>query len=210
MTPPNEAAPSGEAERASTAAATAAGMPGTARSSARRAQLVAAARHLLETEGVEAVTIRRLGAALGIRGPSLYKHVPGKAAIEAAVAIEGLSELADAVRSVPATFADVSRAYRAWAVAHPHLYRLLNSYPLDRSRVPPELEDRAAEPLIVATGGDVDLARAAWATINGLIELELVGRFPPGTDVDAVYSAAARAFGGARADAPWHSQESGA
>ncbi|WP_232497025.1 TetR/AcrR family transcriptional regulator [Agromyces humatus] len=175
-------------------------MPVVERSSARKAQLVAAARHLLETEGVEAVTIRRLGAAVGMRGPSLYKHVPDKSAIEAAVAIEGLTELSEVVRGVPATFTDVSHAYRTWALAHPHLYRLLNKHPVDRSRVPPELEDRAADPLIVATGGDRDLARAAWATINGLIELELARRFPPDTDVDAVYSAAARAFDTARAD----------
>ena len=38
----------------------------------RRGQLIAAARHLLETEGAEAITIRRLGAAIGIRGPSVY------------------------------------------------------------------------------------------------------------------------------------------
>lgn len=135
-----------------------------------------------------------------MRGPSVYKHVPDKAAIEAAVTIEGLTELAEVVRGVPATFADVSRAYRTWASAHPHLYRLLNTHPVDRSRVPRELEDRAAEPLIVATGGDLNLARAAWATINGLIELELARRFPPGTDIDAVYSAAARAFDTARTD----------
>lgn len=200
MTPPSDASHSGRRERSSTSAAPATGVPEAERGSARKVQLIAAARHLLETEGVEAVTIRRLGAALGMRGPSLYKHVPDKAAIEAAVAIEGLTELADVVRGVPATFTDLSRAYRTWALAHPHLYRLLNAQPLDRSRVPPELEDRAAEPLIVATGGDLDLARAAWATINGLIDLELARRFPPGTDVDAVYAAAARAFDTARAD----------
>ena len=200
MTPPSDAAPSARPDRSSLRPAPATETPGAERISARKAQLVAAARHLLETEGVEAVTIRRLGAALGMRGPSLYKHVPNKAAIEAAVAIEGLTELSEVVRGVPATFTDVSRAYRTWALAHPHLYRLLNKHPLDRSRVPRELEDRAAEPLIVATGGDLDLARAAWATINGLIDLELARRFPADTDVDAVYSAAARAFDTARAD----------
>ena len=78
MTPPSEAVPSRRADRSSMSTATATGMPGAGRSSARKAQLVAAARHLLETEGAEAVTIRRLGAALGMRGPSLYKHVPDK------------------------------------------------------------------------------------------------------------------------------------
>ncbi|MRX43698.1 TetR-like C-terminal domain-containing protein [Agromyces kandeliae] len=123
------------------------------------------------------------------------------------MAVEGLTELAEVVRGVPATFADVSRAYRGWALAHPHLYRLLNTRPVDRSRVPPEVEDRAAEPLILATGGDLDLARAAWATINGLVDLELARRFPPDTDIEAVYSAAARAFDAARAHGPGQSQK---
>ena len=160
----------------------------------RRAQLVAAARHLLETEGADAVTVRRIGAALGMRGPSIYKHVPDKASIEAALVVEGLTEQAGALDGVPRTFADIARAYRAWALAHPHLHRLLNSRPLDRDTLPPGLEDRAAAPLIDACGGDRTLARAAWGTVNGLVDLELAHRFPPGTDLEPVYAAAARAF----------------
>ncbi len=160
----------------------------------RRDQLLAAARRLLEAEGIEALTIRRLGAAVGIRGPSVYKHVPDKAAIETALVVEGFTEQAAAIEGVPATFADLAAAYRRWALAHPHLHRLLNDRPLDRSALPPGLEDRAAAPLVAACGGDLSLARAAWATIDGLVSLELAHRFPPGTDLDAVYAAAARAF----------------
>ncbi|CAA9230207.1 MAG: hypothetical protein AVDCRST_MAG57-1000 [uncultured Blastococcus sp.] len=163
----------------------------------RRAQLVAAARQLLEAQGPDAITIRRLGAAVGIRGPSVYKHVPDKAAIEDALTLVGLAEQAEALQGVPTTFAALARAYRAWALSHPHMHRLLNDRPLDRSKLPPGLEDKAAAPLIAACGGDLALARAAWATIKGLVDLELAGRFPPDTDVDAVYSAAARAYGAA-------------
>ena len=163
----------------------------------RRAQLVAAARHLLEAEGAEALTIRRLGAAVGIRGPSIYKHVPDKAAIEDALTVVALTEQADAIEHVPADFAALTHAYRTWAVSHPHMHRLLNDRPLNRSQLPPGLEDRAAAPLIAACGGDQDLARAAWATMKGLVDLELADRFPPGADVDAVYAAAARAYAGA-------------
>ncbi len=53
--------------------------------------------------------------------------------------------------------------------------------------------------MIAACGGDHDLARAAWATIKGLVDLELADRFPPCTDLDAVYPAAARAYGEAGA-----------
>lgn len=155
---------------------------------------MAAARHLLETEGAEALTIRRLGAAVGIRGPSVYKHVPDKAAIQDALTLVGLTEQADALQDVPATFAAVAGAYRRWALSHPHLHRLLHDRPLNRSQLPPGLEDRAAAPLVAACGGDPALARAAWATMKGLVDLELADRFPPDADLDAVYAAAARAY----------------
>ncbi len=61
----------------------------------RRSQLIATARRLLETEGIQAITMRRLGAEVGIRDPSLYKHVVGKEEIETAVAAEALAELAE-------------------------------------------------------------------------------------------------------------------
>jgi len=161
---------------------------------ARFTQLVAAARQLLETEGAEAVTIRRLGAALGIRGPSIYKHVPDKATIEDALAVDGLTELADVLHSAPHTFTALAAAYHTWALTHPHLHRLLSTRPLNRSRLPAGLEDRAAAPLVTACHGDRALARAAWATINGLVDLELAGRFPPDTDLAAVYAAAAHVY----------------
>lgn len=169
---------------------------------ARRGQLVAAARHLLETEGAEAVTIRRLGAALGMRGPSVYKHVPNKAAIEDALVVEGLTEQADVVSRVSPTFAALATAYRTWALTHPHMHGLLNNRPLNRVQLPAGLEDRAAAPLIAACNGDRALARAAWATIKGMVDLELAGRFPPGTDLHAVYAAAARAYANARVTSP--------
>lgn len=165
----------------------------------RRAQLIAAARELLETEGVEAITMRRLGAQLGIRGPSLYKHVASKEEIEIALSAQALVELADLLQDLPRTFVDLAGAYRGWALKHPHLYWLLNHRPLPRANLPAGLEERAGAPLIDACGGDLDLARAAWATINGLIDLEVADRLPPGADVTAAYAAAARAYAGVHA-----------
>ena len=163
----------------------------------RRAELVAAARHLLEIEGAGALTIRRVAAAVGMRGSSVYKHVPDKAALQDALTLAGLTEQADALNGVPATFAALAEAYRAWALGHPHLHRLINDHPLDRSRLPQGLEERAAAPLVAACEGDRNMARAAWATIKGLVDVEIASRFPSGTDIDAVYAAAARAYAGA-------------
>ncbi|GAA3442442.1 TetR/AcrR family transcriptional regulator [Planomonospora venezuelensis] len=63
----------------------------------RAAQIVSAARALLEEEGRDALTMRALADRLGIRAPSLYKHFPDKAAVEAALVEQGLAEMGAAL-----------------------------------------------------------------------------------------------------------------
>jgi AcrR family transcriptional regulator len=43
----------------------------------RAREIVNAARKLLEEEGIEALSMRRIGQRLGIRAPSIYKHCGG-------------------------------------------------------------------------------------------------------------------------------------
>ena len=108
----------------------------TVAGSARAREVVVAARRLLEEEGAAALTMRRLADRLGIRAPSLYKHVPDKAALEAAIVATGLEEAAAAfeaaVDGAPDPVAALAAAYRRFALTHPHLYRLVNSGPLPR------------------------------------------------------------------------------
>src|SRR5690606_13365357 len=60
----------------------------------RRSQIVGAARTLAETEGWDAVTIRRLADAIEYSQPVLYGHFPqGRTEIVTAVALEGFEEL---------------------------------------------------------------------------------------------------------------------
>jgi AcrR family transcriptional regulator len=159
----------------------------------RAEQTVAAARELLEAHGWEAVTMRRIADALGIRAPSLYKHVPDKAAVEIELIALGLRELGDAVRSAPPTLAGIAGAYRAYALAHPHLYTLVTRGPLPRERLPAGVEEEAAEPLR-AVVPDEDRARALWASAHGLASLEIAQRFPPGADLDAAWASMVAAY----------------
>jgi hypothetical protein len=66
--------------------------------------------------------------------------------------------------------------------------------PLDRARLEPGAEDRAAAAITAAVGGDADRARAAWAFAHGMTILELDDRFPPGADLDAAWAAGIAAF----------------
>jgi AcrR family transcriptional regulator len=160
--------------------------------SARARQIVTTARELLENEGVAALTMRRLADRMGIRAPSLYKHLPDKAAVEAELIAEGMAELADAL-AVHDTIEGIGLAYRAYALAHPHLYRLMTTGPLPREALPAGLEERAALPVMRALG-DQDRARAAWAFAHGMVMLEIDGRFPPGAELDTAWRVGTAAF----------------
>lgn len=158
----------------------------------RREQIVDAALTILEREGIAALTMRRLAAAVGIRAPSLYKHFPDKGSVEIELIAIGFADAADrferATRgSRRRPLLAVAQAYRSFALERPDLYRLMNDRPLERARLPEGLEARAAAPLLRATGS-LALARSAWGMAHGLVLLELSRRFPEGADVEAAWA----------------------
>ena len=159
----------------------------------RARQILGAARTLLEREGPDALTMRRLAGAVGITAPSLYKHFPDKSSVVDALADAMLRETAGALRAAesadPGSFPALAAAYRTHALAHPHLYRLTTGRPL-----PQDLEEHAAAPLLRALAGDEGRARAAWAFAHGMVVMELNGRFPTDSDVAAAWTAGIAAF----------------
>ncbi|MBB5077416.1 TetR/AcrR family transcriptional regulator [Nonomuraea endophytica] len=162
--------------------------------SERAAQIVTAARELIEDGGADALTMRALANRLGIRAPSLYKHFPDKAAVEAQVIGVAMTELAEALEAAGPGLPALGVAYRRYALAHPHLYRLMSSGPLPRDLLPPGVEERAAMPLVRAVAFDEAASRAAWAFAHGMVILELDGRFPPGADLGSAWEAGMAAF----------------
>jgi AcrR family transcriptional regulator len=166
----------------------------------RAREIVAAARALMESDGIEALSMRRIADRLGIRAPSIYKHLPDKGALEAALISAGFEELAERFEAAAAGGGDrlaaIADAYRDFAHRHPALYRLMTERPLPRERLAAGVEERAARPLLEAAGGVQDAARAAWAFAHGMTILELNGRFPPAADLDAAWRRGIRALGG--------------
>lgn len=171
--------------------------------SPRLASIAGAALAILEEEGRDALTMRRVAARLGIRAPSLYKHVDSKEAIEALLIAEALRGIGEAMRTAlaalprrpsrRASLAAIAWSYRSWALAHPHLYRLATEGELPRDRLPDGLEAWSAEPVVRVAGGE-HRARSAWAFAHGMTILELDGRFPPGADLDAAWTAGVHAL----------------
>lgn len=141
--------------------------------------------------------MRRVADRLGIRAPSLYKHLPNKAALEAAIIAAGFEDAAAAferaVDGAGEPLAAIAVAYRTFALAHPHLYRLMTDQPLRRDLLPDGVEARAAAPLLEAAGDPVR-ARAAFAFAHGMVMLELTQRFPPGEDPGPAWQEGVAAF----------------
>lgn len=97
-----------------------------------RRKVLEAALHIVDTEGLDYLTMRRLGQELGVEAPSLYKHVAGKADI-----LDGIIDLVyeeidfgeaegpfrDRVRSY-------ARSFRYALLRHPNVVQLLAMRPV--------------------------------------------------------------------------------
>lgn len=100
-----------------------------------RDQVVATALTLIDRDGIEALSMRRLAAALGRDPMALYRHAKNKSAI-----LEAVVEMVLAPLSIDATDPDWSRQlriaareYRRLVLAHPHVVPLLVTLPASTS-----------------------------------------------------------------------------
>lgn len=163
----------------------------------RAREIVEVALELLEEEGPDGLSMRRLAERVGIRAPSIYKHLPDKRALEAAIISVGFELQAEAFEAALETedqLAEIASVYRRFATAHPHLYRLMTERELDRGLLTPGVEERAGLPIYEAVGRDRDRARAAWAFAHGMTILELNRRFPRDADLEAAWERGLDAF----------------
>ncbi|MFJ6322483.1 MULTISPECIES: WHG domain-containing protein [unclassified Rhizobium] len=160
----------------------------------REDRIVAAARAIAESEGWEAVTIRRLANEIEYSQPVLYSHFASRDAIVAAVALEGFKELATALRAA-AEAADgqrdalmrVARGYFAFALSRPALYDAMFILPTQlmfaEAETRAELRDgfEAITAVVSPFCRDVEIVTETfWAALHGLAELERSGRVRPG------------------------------
>jgi AcrR family transcriptional regulator len=104
------------------------------RSGLTRAEVLSAALELVDADGIEALTMRRLGKALGRDPMRLYRHAASKDALLDGVVESVLSELP--LPAVPEggdweeALRRTAHAFRALALAHPHVVPLMVTRPL--------------------------------------------------------------------------------
>jgi AcrR family transcriptional regulator len=169
-----------------------------------QAAVVKAAAHLLNREGVEALTLGRLARQLGVQPPSLYNHVAGLAGLQRELARLNLRQLAERLeavaigRSGAAGFTAVAQAYRAYIKENPGLY--LNSLRASRQARTPDSELLAAEervvrivlamlaPLGVRGADAIHAARGLRSAVHGFTTLEIAGGFGLPVDLDESFA----------------------
>lgn len=170
-----------------------------ARARTSLADIVAAGRDLLEAGGLDAVTMQAVAGRVGVRAPSLYKRLPNRAALIAAIGggalddlgrqLEPLSRHPDAASGLRA----IATAFRAFAHDNPRAYELLFMNLPPESRPPADRNARASAPLLALAsqlvGPDeaLDAARLVTAFAHGFVSMELTGTFRLGGDVDEAF-----------------------
>lgn len=155
---------------------------------------------LADELGLADLTLAAVASALGVRQPSLYKHLGGLDELRRHVAVRAKAELADVLaraavgKSRGDAVVALAAAYRDWAHQHPGRYEASLRAP-DQDDPDDERASSAAlgVVLVVLSGfvlsGEegIDAARALRSALHGFVSLEAAGGFGLPRDLDRSY-----------------------
>jgi AcrR family transcriptional regulator len=153
--------------------------------------LQAAARQILDENGLHAVGLRETARRVGVSATAAYRHFTSKDDLLASVAAEGFHELAAAMQNGTRGATPLTRAglaYIEFANQNRGLFRLMFGPVLaERAKYPAlQAASAAVEAMLVSGVADLDqrpldenhAAMAAWGLVHGLAHLIVDGFFP--------------------------------
>lgn len=156
--------------------------------------LIEAAIEAVDDQG-DVFSLRRLAQKLNVSHAAAYRHFRNRDDLLAAVAVEGLSRLAAPMEQAATGSGDIGEnmvrcgeEYVRFGLNHPGLYQVMFSVVALQNEPARTAADRV---FAIITGvmyraqiegrvlqGDVEeQARAAWAVVHGLLDLNLRGQF---------------------------------
>jgi AcrR family transcriptional regulator len=178
----------------------------------------------IRAEGVEALTLREIGARLGVSRTALYRHFADKRALLAAVSTEGFRTLREQLVKAwedggrgREAFEAMGVAYVRFAVANPSHYRVMFGGFVDPGACDPELTAEAAgafqalvdalaalqHDAIMRTEDTLTMARFVWAVVHGVAMLAIDGQLrEPGAVEELTRYSIARLRTGISIDTP--------
>jgi AcrR family transcriptional regulator len=177
-----------------------------------RQALIHAALLTIDHHGVEALTLRAVGATLGVSRTALYRHFADKDTLLAAVAAEGFRTLHAALveawdeegRGLAGLRAQ-GLAYVTFGTTHPSHYRVMFGGYVAGAGKGSDLEEAGQAAFMALLDALVELqqqglcrrddplmqARYVWGTVHGITMLLMAGRMgpqPPKADALATYT----------------------
>ena len=180
-------------------------------------RVVAEAADLADEVGLDQLTLAALAIRLGVRQPSLYKHVASIDALQRLISMRGKAELSDVLaraaigRARDDALVAMAYAWRAWALEHPGRYKAA-----ERGAAPGDLEheavsDRTVEVVTAVVNGygldgddAIDAVRAYRAALHGFVSLEANDGFAFPASVDRSFDRLVHAL--VRALSSWSEQ----
>lgn len=195
-----------------------------------RESILNAARSIIAEDGLDGLSMRRIAREIGYSPAALYEYFPAKEDVCCALYFEGAGGLAGRMQSAldelpedaPAwrQLSVLGEAYRAYALAEPHLYRLAFGNAMS-GYSPTEAElDSGKESFLIlvraaAAGRDAgffnpglsphEIAFACWSTVHGFVMLEMSGMIthklndgsvePDRDQADALFASTLRILG---------------
>ncbi len=164
-------------------------------------RVVEEAEAVVDEVGLPGLTLAAVAARLGVRLPSLYKHVDGMPALQRDLAVRAKTELTQALRTAavgqagPDAVVALGQAYRTWAHAHPGRYAATLRAPAPGDDADLAASTAAVQVVLAAlsayglSGDDaVDAVRALRSALHGFVSLELAGGFGLPVDVDRSFA----------------------
>ena len=162
-------------------------------------------------DGGAALSLAAVAARVGVRVPSLYKHVTSLDALHQLVAVRAKVDLGEALTLAveaasagagPDTLVRLAVAYRDWARRHPGLYSSTLRAPDPTDAADVEASGRASDVIFSALrllglpeDALIDATRAFRSLLHGFVAIEAVGGFALPVDVDRSYESIVAVFG---------------
>jgi AcrR family transcriptional regulator len=153
---------------------------------------------ILEAEGPQAVSMRRVAKDVGVTAMAIYHHFPNREALLSAVVDSEFAQLAEYFgrlekkRSFEATMTHIMDGYIDYALTHPRIFDYVFSTPrLGARRFPDDFRERRS-PTLNLTADTVaswmkvgklkrddpwEVAMELWAHVHGYLALWRAGRF---------------------------------
>ena len=159
-----------------------------------REHIIDVSRAIIEDEGLEYLTIRRIAETISRTQPAVYQHFAGKDEILAAVVVDGFVALVEslkrAAKGEKPSLTAIASAYVRFGMERPRLYEVMFVAPpviafaVSETPMPAQIAFQIFTTAVAESGLEPTqigtVTEVVWAALHGLVMLSITKRLRPG------------------------------